>query len=249
MTTPETAFSREAGGSDVTPAYKLGLLLNRRTDFEQEAFADSLLELERSAPVDVAGLLGYAVTIVEGGGFDGTGEPRYDAIIETWWTRKNNAADWIVSREFESDWLAPRLLLTADRPVAVGGSPTVSFDREVVDETSLVQLVVLPTSPRSLRFDQFVENWTQTHAQLALNGPESRANIVRIEDVPSPIAPPSRFRAARHDGVGVIVFESRGAFEKETSSGYFRERVAPDVANFSMEDHTVLLVGQPHRIV
>lgn len=229
----------------MSAAYKLTLLLNKRAELESAVFADQLLELERSEPATATGLLKYVITIVDVA--DSDNAPEYDAVIETWWARKNDAADWAISREFESEWWARRSEVLADRPVAVGGQPQVALEREPNDSDAAVQVVTVVTALRKLRFDRFVEIWTDAHSTIALGEPESQQHIVRLEDTPARIAPPSQFRADRYDGIGVVAFESRAALEAETSSDYYRDQVAKHAENFC-DETTVRLVGRAYQI-
>lgn len=214
-------------------AYKLTILLQRRPDIAPDDFTQRWLEAEAADPVDIAGLAGYVFNRSHEASSPlpaGSG-PTFDAAVETWWQRKNDAADWVVSAGFER-WLTKRLPLLASRPAAVGGEPQVIWKRELPAGASPVKLLVLPVALRRLRFQEFVAHWTSTHAALALEGPGAKDRLIRLEDTPAPIAPPSRFERTRFDGVGAITFESTEALTAEFESAYYRSTLAPDEQRF-----------------
>lgn len=226
-------------------SYKLTLLLTRRPDLSVESFADAWLDLDRRDPLVTAGLVRCVVNRALPGSSPIAGAPSspYDAVIETWWTRKNDAADWVVSREFEDGWLAPRHELLAERPAAVGGIPTVVWERDLTDDMVPVTVIVLPVARRSLRFGEFVEHWIGAHAELALAGPGTKERVVRLEDTPAPVSAPSRFAKTRYDGVGAITFASADALAAEFGSAYYRENVAPDEERFTDATVSAAFVG------
>ncbi|KAB1652846.1 EthD domain-containing protein [Pseudoclavibacter chungangensis] len=228
-------------------AYKLTLLLKRRPDSSPDAFADAWLDLDRRHPLITTGLVRYVFDRALPGvsPIAGAAAAPYDAVIETWWTRKSDAADWVVSHAFEDGWLAPRSELLAERPAAVAGAPTLVWEREVTEDMSPVTVIVLPVARRSLRFDEFVDHWTGAHAQLALGGPETEDRLVRLEDTPAPTPPPSRFLRTRYDGVGAITFASYEALAAEFGSDHYRDDVAPDEIRFTDAAVSCAFVGSP----
>lgn len=225
-------------------SYKLTLLLRRRPDIPSDAFADAWLELDRRHPVVTTGLVRYVFNRALPGlpPIAGAAAAPYDAVIETWWTRKSDAADWVVSHAFEDEWLAPRRELLAERPAAVAGEPILLWERAMTDDMSPVTVIVLPVARRSLRFDEFVDHWTGAHAQLALAGRETKSRLVRLEDTPAPVPPPSRFLRTRYDGVGAITFASAEALAAEFGSDH-RDDVAPDEIRFTDATVSCAFVG------
>lgn len=231
----------------MTSTYKLTLLLQRRADLTPEAFADAWVELERDRPTRSRGLERCVFHRAMSGAspIANAAAAPYDAVIETWWTRKNDAADWVVSSAFADDWSAPRQQLLAGRPAAVGGIPQVIWQREGDADEAPVALIVLPVARRSLRFDEFVAHWTGAHAALALGGPGSRDRVTFLEDTPAPIAAPSQFVRTRYDGVGSITFASAEAMAEEFASEHYRSTVAPDEARFTDASASGVFVGTP----
>jgi len=225
------------------PAYKLVILLARDPQRDRHDFAAELLELERTAPIAAAGLLRSVVTTGLAA-VDPADESPFDAAIETWWARKNDAADWVVSRAFEYEWLAPRMRLLAALPHAIAGEPGRRWEAEEPYPEGAVQLIALTTAVRSLRKDEFATAYAR-HADLALAGEESTARIASLEFTTAPLAPPSRFSADRYDGVGTIVFASADALAAEVASEHYRDVVAPDAAAFSHAATSDVMVGTP----
>ncbi|MGX5697151.1 EthD domain-containing protein [Agromyces soli] len=227
-------------------AYKLTLLLKRQPELPLEEFSRSWLELERAKPLISPGLVQYVFNRALPGGspIAGAAASPYDGVVETWWTRKNDAADWAVSRGFEESWLAPRFGLLAERPAAVGGAPQLIWELEQTEAMTPVTAIVLPVARRSLRFDEFVEHWTSSHAALALGGPGTKDRVIRLEDTPAPIAAPSRFTRTRYDGVGAVTFASAEALAAEFASEYYRDVVAPDEPRFTDISTSAVFVGE-----
>ncbi|MEV1129762.1 EthD domain-containing protein [Agromyces sp. NPDC049794] len=230
-------------------AYKLTILLSRRADLEHEDFVERWLEVERRDPVVAPGLARYVAhrPIAASSPIVGAPAAPYDAAIETWWRRKNDAADWVASREFEHVWLSERLPLLAGRPAAVGGEPQVVWEREPPAGTSPVTVLVLPVALRRLRFQDFVDHWTGAHAELALSGPHTTKRLVRIEDTPAPTAPPSWFERTRYDGVGALTFTSAAALAEEFADDHYARHVAPDERRFTdVGTSRALLLTEAH---
>ena len=231
--------------NDIT--YKLTILLERSPDLEPDEFSERWLELERADPVSAPGLVRYvfdrpysAASPIAGA----TAAP-YDAAVETWWRRKNDAADWVVSRQFEGEWLSRRLPLLAGRPAAVAGEPKVIWERDPAATATAVKVLVLPVALRRLRFQDFVDHWTGTHATLALEGPQAKERLVRLEHTPAPLQPPARFERTRFDGVGAITFESADALTAEFGSDRYRSVLAPDEARFTDAAYSAAFVTTP----
>ncbi|RRJ86604.1 hypothetical protein EG850_08120 [Gulosibacter macacae] len=225
------------------PAYKLVILLTRSPEITREEFARRIVDLESTAPVSKGGLQRRVVTTGLAT-VDPESESPFDAAIETWWTRKNDAADWVVSQTFENDWLAPRLPLLACRPHAIAGEPAAPRPNGEDYPQGAVQLIALTTSMRSRRKDEFAAAYVR-HAELASSGLESGARITRLEFVPAPLAAPSRFSVDRYDGVGTIVFAAESALADEVAKAYYRDVVVPDAARFSDIGYSHILVGSP----
>lgn len=218
-----------------TPAYKLTLLLTIRPGLRPADFASQWLTLEKRDPVDLRGLVRHVFgQPIAGAGapIEHTGRAPFQAVQETWWERKNDAADWVVSHEFDA-WLERRMPLLSRRPDAVGGQPTVLWERpDQLDSETAVKVIILPVAKRSLTVRQFVDHWTGHHAELALAGPDTKERLVRLEVTPAQ-STPSRFVTNLYDGVGAVTFESADAAAAEFSSSYYKERLAPDEPNFT----------------
>lgn len=230
-------------------AYKLTILLSRQTELTPADFVERWLEVERRDPVVAPGLARYVAHRPYPGPSPIAGAPAapYDAAIETWWRRKNDAADWVTSREFENGWLPERLPLLEGRPAAVGGEPQVVWERELAAGTSPVTVLVLPVALRRLRFQDFVAHWTGAHAELAFSGPHTTERLVRIEDTPAPAAPPSWFERTRYDGVGALTFVSSAALAEEFIDDHYARDVAPDEMRFTdVRTSRTLLVTEAH---
>lgn len=227
--------------------YKLTLLLTRRPDLSPEQFADAWLALDRRYPLILPGLERYVFNraLSANSPIAGAADSPYDAVIETWWTRKNSVADWVVTREFDEQWLPPRRALLAETPAAVAGEPIIVWEREVTEDMSPVTLIVLPAARRRLRLTEFAEYWTGAHAELALAGEATQRRLVRLEDTPAPLASPSRFTRTRHDGVGALTFASMEALAAEFSSSHYRDVVAPDEIRFTDPAYSSAFLGSP----
>lgn len=215
-------------------AYKLTILLKAQEQLAPDAFADEWLRLEHQQPLDRPGLVRHV--------FDrplalppltpkGAAAP-YDAAVETWWRRKNDAADWVTSRQFEDAWLPPRLELLQERPAAVGGAPQLIWEREPATGAQPARFLSLPVAQRRLTIEEFIDHWTGVHAQLALDGPGTRARLVSVEATPGRTAPPAKFARTRYDGVGASTFESAQALAAELASEHYAECVLPDQPRF-----------------
>lgn len=228
-------------------AYKLTVLLKIREGLTPEDFAGAWQAREEKQPLDGPGLVGHTFDRPLVGDFPvaAARTSPFDAAVETWWQRKNDAADWVVSRQFVERWLPERLELLAEPPAAIGGVPELIWERELPSGANPVRLLVLPVALRRLRFDDFAERWISRHAQLALDGPQTKDRLVRLEDTPAPIAPPARFAHTRYDGVGAITFESPEALATELSSVYYRQVLAPDEQRFADPAYSAALIAEP----
>lgn len=231
-------------------AYKLTLLLTAREGHSADALADAWLELESRRPLEHPGLVGHLVGRGLAGPSPIAGAPSapYDAVVETWWARKNDAADWIASREFTDGWLPERLTLLGGVPAALGGIPQLVWSRDAETAGAEVRVLVLPVARGRLRFEQFVEHWTGAHAQLALSGPGAIERLRSIEVTPAPMAPPSRFRRTRFHGVGAIEFVSADALAAEFASDHYREHLVPDEPRFTDPAASAAILTRPVRL-
>lgn len=227
-------------------AFKLTLLLTRRPDLSSEEFVEAWLDLERHLPISATGLERYVVDVAlpSAAPIRGASAAPYDAVVESWWARKNDAADFVVSRTFDEDWMPPRRELLADRPAAVIGEPTVLWEREYAEGDDPVTVITLPIARRGLGRAAFTEHWTGANAALALAGPGAQDRVVRLEDTPAPLAPPTRFARTNYDGVGAIVFRSATALAEEFSSTYYLDRVSPDEERFTNTLASTVFVGR-----
>lgn len=232
-------------GTDI--AYKLVLLLTRMPELTPDDFADAWLDLERRDPLDAPGLVRHDFGRPFSAPAPIVGAPAapFDAVAETWWQKKSDAADAVVSRAFREDWLAKRLGVLAGAPAAVGGPPRLIWERELPPGANPVRIIVLPVARRRLTFDEFVEHWTGEHARIALGGPGTRQRLVSLEDTPAPLAAPSGFARTRYDGVGAITFESPEALAAEFSSPYYRDVVALDEPRFTEPEFSGAVLTAP----
>lgn len=230
-------------------AYKLVILLRSRGDLAPDAFAREWVRAEADDPVSAPGLVSYVFDAPLEGPSPIAGAPAgpFDAAIETWWERKNDAANWVVTREFQDGWLARRRPLLDAHPSAVGGAPRVIWDREASADADPVKLLILPVALRRLRFPEFVDHWTGDHARLALEGPGATERLLRLEDTPAAGDPPSRFSRGRYDGVGAVTFVSAAAAAAEFSSDHYRERLAPDERRFTDPTVSTAFLTTPTR--
>ena len=219
--------------SDV--GYKLVLLLRSSDALAPGEFAPAWAEQERHSPTSAAGLLRSVLDapIPLAAPVATAATSPFDAAVETWWDKKNSAADWVTSREFRERWMPGRRGLLGAAPMAVGGIPQVIWaaDEDAGDET--VKVVTLPVSSRRLRLQDFAERWTVDHARLALSGPGFTQRVRRIEYTPAPLRPPPIFAIGRYDGVGAITFASIDALRAEFESDYYRTTLAPDETRFA----------------
>ena len=87
--------------------YKLVILLKADPALTADAFADAWVKLEREDRVTSPGMLRYAfdAPIVGPSPIENAPTAPFDAAVETWWDKKNSAADWVVSRAFVEQWL------------------------------------------------------------------------------------------------------------------------------------------------
>ncbi|ALJ21390.1 EthD domain-containing protein [Microbacterium sp. No. 7] len=228
-----------------SPAYKLTLLLKAREGLDPDVFADRWLKLEAADPLTAPGLVGHVFNrpLLGVAPIVNASSGVYDAAQETWWERKNDAADWFVSRAFPA-WLALRTPLLAARPDAVGGQPNVIWEQAEEEPGETVKVITVPVARRSLTVGEFSEYWTGTHAELALQGPGTKERLVRLEDTPAQPTP-SPFTKNRYDGVGAITFSSEAALAAEFDSDYYRNTLAPDESRFSDPVFSTVLVTRP----
>lgn len=228
-------------------AYKLTILLKARAGLSPESFADAWLGVEEQQPLEAGGLVRHTFDRPLAGPTPVAAAPAapFDAAVETWWQRKNDAADWVVAREFEDHWLPEHLELLAEPPTAVGGVPELVWGRDLPAGTTPVRVLVLPVAQRRLRFDDFVARWTGEHARLALDGPGAKERLVSLEHTPAPMAPPARFPRTRYDGVGAITFASTEALAAELSSEHYQQVLAPDELRFLDPAFSASLLTEP----
>ncbi|WP_324650620.1 EthD domain-containing protein [Georgenia sp. H159] len=228
-------------------AYKLTLLLTAREGLSPDDLADAWLELEERQPLRAAGLVAHTFNRLLPVPSPVTGAPPapFHAAVETWWQRKNDAASWVVSREFEEEWLPDRLALLAGPPAAVGGAPGLAWERDLPEPAAPVRVLVLPVALRRLRFAEFVDHWTTQHTRLALEGPLAKDRLVSLEHTPAPIPPPGQFARTRYDGVAAITFESAEALAAEFGSDYYEQVLAPDERRFTDTAFSAALVTEP----
>jgi len=214
--------------------YKLVILLKSRDGTTPAEFTDAWAQLDRTDPASSAGLLRYAfdAPIVSASPIENAPRAPFDAAVETWWDRKNSAADWVVSPAFEQ-WLNQRLELLAGRPTGVGGIPQVIWESDEPTPASAVKILILPVAARRLRFAEFADHWTGAHARLALGGPHTKERLLLLEDMPAPAPTTSRLERGRYDGVGAITFASLDALSAEFGSDYYRSTLAPDELRFT----------------
>jgi len=217
------------------PAYKLVILMHSRHDLGSDAFTEAWARVDRSDPVAPPGLLRYAFNAPLAGDAPvaNAAAASFDAAIELWWARKNDAADWVASRAFRDRWLPLRLPLLTGRPTAIGGVPQLIWERPEPAPQTAVKVLVLPVALRRLRFQEFVDHWTGSHARLALGGPHTKERLLRLEDMPAPTPATSRLESSLYDGVGALTFASLEALAAEFGSDYYRENLAPDEVRFT----------------
>ena len=228
-------------------AYKLMLLLKVRADLEPAAFSDQWLTLEARKPLVAPGLIAHVFDRpcrLTGAPIENAANASYDAAQETWWARKNDAANWFVSHEFRS-WLANRLPILAGQPDAIGGQPDLLWERDVAsDPTGAAKVIILPVARRRLTVQQFASYWAHSHAQLALAGPGAKERLIRLEITPAQTTP-TPFAKTRFDGAGAVTFESTQAVNAEFSSEYYKNRLAPDELEFTDPDFSTAFVTLP----
>lgn len=214
--------------------YKLVVLLKSRDDLSPAAFTDAWAQREKEDPTASVGLLRHAFNapIASASPIENAPTARFDAAVETWWDKKNSAADWVVSPAFAT-WLNLRLGLLAGRPTGIGGIPQVIWQSDEPIPASAVKILILPVAARRLRFAEFAEHWTGEHARIALDGPDSKERLLRLEDTPAPAPATSRLERGRYDGVGAITFASLEALRAEFGSDYYRSMLAPDELRFT----------------
>lgn len=219
----------------MTPAFKLVLLLRSDDAHDAEAFADAWMALDLAHPIDAAGLLAAAFNAPAAGRvpISHVGAAPFDAALETWWERKNDAADWVVSRGFSEHWLPRRETLLAARPTGIGGAPQLLWESNAPVPPEAVKVFTLPVSRRRLSFAEFSAHWTGAHAQLALDGPGTRERLLRLEDTPAPLGVGTRLERGRYDGVGALTFASVDALQAEFATDHYREKVAADELVFT----------------
>lgn len=219
----------------MTPAFKLVLLLRSSGTHDTGSFIDAWTRLDLENPIDAPGLLAAAFNGPVAGRvpISHIGAAPFDAALETWWARKNDAADWVVSRAFSDDWLPRRLAILAARPTGIGGAPQVLWESDAPVPPDAVKVFTLPVSRRRMRFVEFSSHWTGQHAQLALEGPGTRERLLRLEDTPAPLGASTRLQHSRYDGVGALTFASLDALDEEFATEHYRDKVAADELTFT----------------
>lgn len=225
--------------------YKLVILLKAREGVSLDTFADAWLALEARASIVGDGLVRavFARPLSGPSPIANASTAPYDAALETWWQREDDAFGWASSRDFEQRWLPQRLALLAGPPAAIGGQPQMIWAREQPAGLAPVTVLVLPVARRNMGFPAFVEHWTGLHARLALGDPHAEERLVRLEDTPSAAVPPA-FRKTRYDGVGALTFASLQALAASFTSDYYHEHLAPDEQRFTEPLFSVAFLTQ-----
>lgn len=222
----------------MTPAFKLVLLLRSDDALDADAFTDAWTMLDFEDPIDATGLIAAAFNAPVAGHvpISHVRAPSFDAAMETWWKRKNDAADWVVSRGFSEGWLPRRLALLAARPTGIGGAPQLLWESDVPVPPEAVKVFTLPVAQRRLSFTEFSAHWTGPHAQLALDGPGTRERLLRLEDTPAPVGVSTRLDNGRYDGVGALTFASVDALQVEFETEHYLEKLSADELAFTEPD-------------
>lgn len=228
----------------MTAAFKMVLLLRSHEDLPVEEFTRAWSDLDTTVPLDAPGLIDavFDAPTTETPPIENVAAAPFDAAVETWWERKNDAADWVVSAGFGARWLEPRLRLLAGIPTAIGGAPQALWASPDATPAEAVKVLTLPVAPRRLSFADFAEHWTGTHARLALDGPGTRDRLLRMENTPAPLSLSSRLGQGRFDGVGALTFASMDALAEEFRSDYYHRVLAPDEVRFTNPEFSVALV-------
>jgi hypothetical protein len=216
-------------------AYKLVIAMTTREGIAPEEFVNGWRAATDVEPDRPAGLLDSTLDAPSSmpAPITNVAASPFDAAWESWWSRKNDAADWIVSRDFQEGWLPRRLSLLAGLPTAVGGVPQLLWETEQASAPGAVKIVVLPVAARRLRFQEFVAHWTVDHARLALASPGIGERLIRLEDTPAPIPSTSRLARGRYDGVGTLTFASAEALAAEFEGDYYRDVLTVDESRFT----------------
>ncbi|MDE0545987.1 EthD domain-containing protein [Microbacterium sp. C7(2022)] len=231
----------------MNPAFKMVLLLRSRDGLDADAFVDAWTALDRSDGIAAEGFVDIAFDAPLAGRvpIEGVQEAPFDAAVETWWERKNDAADWIVSHEFSDEWLPRRMPLLQNRPTAIGGAPRLLWESPSPVPADAVKVLTLPVAARRLRVAEFVDHWTGEHARLALSGPGTRERLLRLEDTPAPTPVTTRLDRALADGIGALTFASIGALEEEFASEHYRRVLAPDEVTFTNPGFSRAVLTRP----
>lgn len=230
-------------------AYKLVIAMKTREGVTADAFVDVWRDAADAEVERPAGLLHSTLDapLPSPAPITNTAASSpFDAAWESWWTRKNDAADWIVSREFQEVWLPRRLSLLAGLPTAIGGVPQLIWESDQAPTPDAVKIVVLPVAARRLRFQEFVAHWTVEHARLALSSPGIRERLLRLEDTPAPISSTTRLARGRYDGAGTLTFSSAAALAAEFEGDHYRDVLAVDEPRFTDPAFSAAFVTTEH---
>jgi hypothetical protein len=246
-----TIESHETGGgrNPAEAGYKLVVLLPAPLEMSTGRFADAWDDLDHRSPASAPGLIRYVFNepMAEPPPIANAGHPPFVAAAETWWDRKNSAADWVVSASFRNEWLPPRLELLGRRPTAVGGIPQLIWEAPEQPGPDAVTVFTLPVASQRLRFQEFVDHWTGPHARLALSSPGVEHRLLRLEDTPAPKPATTQLEHGRYDGVGTLTFASLDALRAEFDSDYYRSELAPDELRFTTPTASHALLTRERR--
>lgn len=210
--------------------FKVVLLLHRRAELSA-GFADAWIEAWRSLPAPAAELVRHVHNrpLADDMPIENVFAAAFDAMDEFWFESAAAAAHF-----FADDLVQETLRRLAERPFsALAGEPRQAWSRETVGKEGPVKVVTLPVRRPGMAWEAFYEYWTERHWPLAINAPDAREALRRVDMCGARSGPPAGLVAAPFDGVGTIVFRSLEAMQAQFSTPYYRDVLAPDEPRFT----------------
>ena len=231
-------------------AAKLILLLSRHSGLAPAAFSEMWLAQARAIPSDPGGPLRHLHNRAIGSDMPIENAPvaAFDAVDELWFTDADALATWLADGGPGRVWLAGARALLAEPPAALAGHPRLIWERDDAvarQATNPVKIVTLPVRPAGLSRQAFVDHWIDIHSALALQGPDTRSRLKRLENCPATLPLPPFLRSVDFDGAGAIEFGSQADLAAEFASDHYRNVMAPDEPRFTDVRRSCAIMMEP----
>jgi hypothetical protein len=224
--------------------FKVMLLLKRReglsaADFTHQWRMGAQAEADRAAP----GLLRQVHNRPLGDEMPIENAPPapFDGVDEYWFA---DAAAALA--HFTAHWPVPREALLGQPVQAMGGTPRLVWERPAAPAPDAVKIITLPVRRAGMTLADFDHHWVHVHSGLALQGPQTRERLQRLEPCPRDEAVSfAAFAEAPFDGAGTIEFASRADLQAEFAGAHYREVMAPDEPRFTDPSRSAAMMVAP----